>query len=372
MRRSGRVLSQFCIAVLIVFASFSQAQPADAPTRKDRSPAADATALPEYPLVIRVDHTELELLAANQVDEWGRVDQVMLGTHAVGKSHTQGAISVQMVPDRKDASFDVVFQGRTHVATVGTHGPALICSHTDTDFVCTRPITFHARGGFVAAECKILANTNVVFDGFGSSRGWLGHRLISRIARRRADESLGQVRQIAARLNEAELRKAFDKRLDTQLAAMNQKMNLVKYVNLFTGQDSVQLATKSSKDWICIGVGPAGSAGRLTGNLPDRGVVAPIEIWVHQAILGDPVAKFLHLAENTVIPQSSRSKVLTALAIGEAEAAGIHEIAVCGDWLVLGLQNDPSPNPPSAITQSAVSAPAKPLDASTLPHSERP
>ena len=193
-------------------------------------------ASPEYPLVIRVDHTELELLAANQVDEWGRVDQVVLGTHAVGKSHAQGAISVLMVPDRNDASFDVIFQGRTHTTTVGTHGPALICSHTDTDFVCTRPITFHARQGFVAANCKIVAHTNVTYDGFGSSHGRLGHRLISRIARRRRGESREQVRQIAARINEAALVKAFDKRLDAQLATMNQKMNLAQYVNLFAGR----------------------------------------------------------------------------------------------------------------------------------------
>ena len=297
---------------------------------------------------------------------------MVLGTHAVGESHTQGAISGLMVPDRNDASFDIIFQGRTHTTTVGTNGPALICSHTDTDFVCTRPITFHAREGFVATACKIVAQTNVTYDGFGSSRGRLGHRLISRIARRRAGESQEQVRQIAARLNEAALLKGFDKLLNPRLADMNQKMNLVRYINLFVGEVPVQLAAKSSKDCICIGVGREGTTGRLTTLLPRREMVAPVEIWVHKAILGEPVTKLLRLAENTVLPQPSRSKILMVLAIGETETAGIQDIAVYDEWFVLGLQNQMSPNPPSATTHRAKSDPTKSLDASMLPGSQRP
>ena len=47
---------------------------------------------------------------------------------------------------------------------------------------------------------------------------------------------------------------------------------------------------------------------QLTTILPRRGVVAPTEIWVHQTVLGEPVAKLLQLAENTVLPQSSRRR----------------------------------------------------------------
>ena len=142
---------------------------------------------------------------------------------------TRWAISAVMVPDRNDASFDVIFQGRTHTSTVGANGPALIYSHTDTDFVCTRPISFHARQGFVATACKVVAKTNVVFDGFDSSQGRLGRRLISRVAERRAGKSKEQARQIAARINEEALLQGFDKQLNPQLAAMNKKLNLVRF-----------------------------------------------------------------------------------------------------------------------------------------------
>jgi hypothetical protein len=339
MRISCNCSGLLCVVVFTTLACLGRAQTADAPQREELSPAARTTDPPAYPLVMRIDHTALELLAANKINERSPVDRVVLGTRAVGESHTLGAISSLMVPDRNDASFDIIFQGRTHTTTVGTNGPALIYSHTDTDFVCTRQITFHARQGFVAAACKVVAKTNVVYDGFGSSRGRLGHRLIARIAKRRAGQSREQVRQIAARINEDELLQGFDKLLNPQLAAMNQKMNLVRYVNIFMGEVPVQLAAKSSKDCIYIGIGYEGSAARLTTIPPRREAVAPIEIWVYRTILGEPVAKLIRVVENTVLPQPFRSQILAALAINDAETAGIRDLAVYDDWFVLGLQN---------------------------------
>src|SRR5271154_4910813 len=102
MRGSCKVLGLFCV-VLTVLASFGQAQTVDVPQRNGRLPAVRATEPPAYPLVIRIDHTALELLATTKVDERGRVDDVVLGTHAVGESHTQGSISGLLVPDRDDA-----------------------------------------------------------------------------------------------------------------------------------------------------------------------------------------------------------------------------------------------------------------------------
>src|SRR5581483_11987150 len=111
---------RLCLAACVALALLGTAHSADTPA---------------YPLVLRIDQLALDRLTAREIDDRGHVDHVVLGTHAVGKSHTQGLISVQMVPDRKDASVDVIFQGRTHASTVGAHGPALIYSHTDTDFV---------------------------------------------------------------------------------------------------------------------------------------------------------------------------------------------------------------------------------------------
>ena len=349
MRLSRQLSSLYCV---VIFASFGWAQATDAPRRENPSPPAHTTEHPAYPLVIRIDHSAFDPLEAREINHRSRIDRVVLGTHAVGESHTQGAISVLMIPDRYDASFDLSFQGRTHVRTVGTNGPALIYSHTDTDFVCTRQISFHPREGFVAVASTVIADTQLVYDGFGSSRGRLGRRLISRVAERRAGKSQEVARQIAARDTEHELLQAFDKRLNAQLTTMNQGMNVARYVNLFMGEASaMQLSARSSKDCIYVGVGHEGSPARLTAIPPRRAAVAPIEIGVHSTILGGKVAELLSLFENKmVLPQPSRQEILRALSIPDEESARIMDVSVHDGWFVLGLQNETPASSPTAIT----------------------
>ena len=352
MRLSRPLLSLLCVVVFASSASIGRAQTARAPRTEAVSPTASTIEKPAYSLVVRIDQTAFDPLTAREIDRRGRVDKVVLGTHAVGESHTQGAISVVLIPDRDDASFDLRFQGRTHTRTVGVHGPALIYSHTDTDFVCTRPVSFDPTQGFVAGTSTIVANTRLVYDGFGSSRR-LGRRLISRVAERRAGESQEQARQIASRDNEQELLSAFDKRLNAQLAAMNQQLNIVLYENLFVGKGlAVQLAARSSKDCIHIGVGKKGSPARLTMIPPRRELVAPIEIWLHSTILGEPATKLLTLVEKKkAFSQTSRLEMLQALLIPAAESARLLDLAVHDDWIVFGLQNEAAASATIATNQ---------------------
>ena len=60
------------------------------------------------------------------------------------------------------------------------------------------------------------------------------------------------------------------KQVNAQLAAMNQQLNIVLYTNLFVGKGlAMQLAARSSKDCIHIGVGKQGSPAQLTA-IPPR------------------------------------------------------------------------------------------------------
>jgi hypothetical protein len=356
MRLSRQLLSLLCV-VFASSASVGRTQTADALRQEPESPTAPTTEDPSYPLVIRIDHTALDPLTAGEIDQRGRVDKVVLGTHAVGESRTQAAISVLLIPDRDEASFDLRFKGRTHTRTVGSNGPALIYSHTDTDFVCTRPISFDPARGFVAGASTIVANTKLVYDTFGSSRGGLGSRLISHVAEQRSGESQEQARQIAARDNEHELLSAFDKRVNTQLVAMNQKMNVVLYKNLFVGEElAVQLAARSSKDCIHIGLGKEGSPARLTAIPPRRELVAPIEIWVHSKILSESVTTLLTLVDNKIVlPKTSRMEILRALLIPPAESERLIDLAVCDGWIVFGFQNEAVKSTTTAINERSTS-----------------
>lgn len=352
MPLSRQLSSLFCVVVFASFASFGRAQAADAPRRENPSPPAHSTKPPAYPLVIRIDHSALDPLEAREIDDRRRIERVVLGTHAVGESHTQAAITVLMIPDRDDASFDLSFQGRTHVSTVGANGPALIWCHTDTDFDCTRQISFDPPRGFVAVASTVVADTQLVYDGFGSSRGRLGRRLISRVAERRAGEFQEVARQIAARDTEHELLQAFDKRLNAQLTTMNQRLNVARYVNLFMGDVSaMQLSARSSKDCIYVGVGRKGSPARLTVIPPRRVTLAPIEIGIHSTTLGGQVAKLLSLFGNKmVLPQPSRQEILRALSIPDEEFARIMDFGVHDGWFVLSLQNATPASSPAATT----------------------
>lgn len=361
-RRSGMRLSQqlSCLVYVVMFASFAsfgRAQVPDAPRRENVSPPAHATEHRVYPLVIRIDHSALAPLEARDIDHRGRIDTVVLGTRAVGKSHTRGSISVLMIPDRNDASFDLRFQGRTRVSAVGANGPALIYSHTDTDFVCTRQISFHPRQGFVAVASTVVADTKLVYDGFGSSRDGLGRRLISRVAKRCAGQSQEEARQIAARDTERKLLQAFDKRLNAQLTTMNRSMNVARYVNLFMGEPSaMQLSARSSKDCIYVGVGYKGSPARLTAIPPRRATLAPIEIGVHSTILGGQVTKLLGPFEDKmVLLQSARQELLRALSISDEESARIMDIGVHDGWFVFGLQTETPASSAAAATPQATS-----------------
>ena len=357
LRPSRPLLRLLCVVVFASWASFGRSQTTDTVRQEPVSPTAATTERPAYPLVVRIDQTALDPLAVQEINQRGRVDMEILGTHAVGESRAQGAISVHLIPDRDEASFDLRFRGRTHSKAVGINGPALIYCHADTGFACTRPVLFDPTRGFVAEAGTIVAKTKLVYDGFGSSRDGLGRRLISRVAERCAGELREQARQIAARDTEHKLLSAFDKQVNTQLAAMNKQLNVVFYTNLFLGKGfAKQLAARSSKDCIHIGVGKQGGPAQLTVIPPRHELVAPIEIWVHSTSLAEPVTKSLALVKNkTILPQTSRLELLQALSLPPEESGRLKDLAVYDGWIVFGLQNAAAEGTTTTIKHTSTS-----------------
>jgi hypothetical protein len=166
-----------------------------------------------FPLVMRIDKSVLALLNT-EVDERRPIDRVVLGTHAVGESRTRGEIRAALNPDSAEASVEIRFRGSTTTKTVGIQEPAVICSHTLSDFIYRRRITFDPHQGFVLiGDTTIVGDTRLVYDGFSATRR-LGRRLISRIAERRAMELHEQARLIADRDSKREVRESVDKEME--------------------------------------------------------------------------------------------------------------------------------------------------------------
>jgi hypothetical protein len=358
MRLSRNSEIGLCFLLCAAALPLCRAQAIDA-AQEETPSTIPATEQLAYPLVIRIDHAALDTLTAGDINDRSHVDMMILGTRAVGDNFATGAMSVRLIPDRDEASFDLTFQGRTHARTVGTNGPAVIYSHIDTAFVCTRPVSFDATQGFVAGKTKITATTKLVYDGFGASRTGLGRRLISRVAEKRSNESHEQARQIAARDTERKILSSFDKVVDSQLATMNRQLNIVWYTNLFVGKGlAMQFAARSSKDCIHIGFGKQGSPSRLTVIPTRREVSAPIEIWVHPSVLGEQVTKHLTLVDNKlVLPKASQAEILQALALPSTGSGSIIDLQASDGWIVYSLQNAPLASAATALTQRS-----RPLD----------
>ena len=335
-----------------------------------QSPSERATGQSASPFIIRIDQSLLEPLRSQEIDHRAEVDQIVLGTRAVGESHTIGKIDVEMVSDHEDVKFNVKFHGRTQTRTTGYNGPALIYSRTRTDFVCTRQVTLDPDQGFVASPCKLQAETTLVYEGFGSSRQGLGSRLIARVAQRRANELHAAALQIAARDNREEVRRAFDDRLDRQLVSLNRELALVRYVNAALSQNSKpRLLARSGSNCIFIGLG-RGNSLRPAMAPPQRDDAAPIEIWIHPAVLGDrarTMVRLMERLESRIVPDPSPLAV-SHLSIGsEKDSTGPLGVEVYEGWIVVSLRGEE----PILASIRKVREEAQPPAVSRVPLSQR-
>jgi len=330
-------------------------------TRAISQDLPSAHSQPEFPLIVRVDDRALDGLRDKDIRHRGKVDQVVLGTRAVGTSHTTGATEVKINADQDDASFTIRFRGRTETATVGRNGPAIIHSRTFTDFECARYIQFQPRTGLVAGKITTDARTSLVYDGFDADRR-MGKRLITRVAKQRATEQREAARRLAEQDNEAKVRQAFEERLDSQLAQINSRLNIARYVNALFGAGSrPRLAARSCEDCILIAMGSERSPAKLTTALPERKNSAPIEIWIHQSMLGSRVAAVagvLDKIEEGVLPGAAEQQIFQLLNPPRGPQRQV-DVAVEKDWVVIGLPSE-SPSPGAVLLTLADFATPRP------------
>ncbi len=317
-----------------------------------------------FPMVVRIDKSALLRFTNSEIDRRSPVDKVVLETHAVGESRTRGAIRAELIPDSKEATFDIRFQGNTATKTVGTHEPALIYSSTFTNFDCTRRIDFDPRKGFVVVgETEVTGDTRLVYDGFGATRT-IGKRMITRVAERRAGQSHEQARQIADRDNKREVFESFEREVAQHVREANEGTDLVRYITRFLGdQSTLQIFAKSSADCIHIGIGPDGEKYEpMTSLPPSREKSAPIELWVHTSILSESAAAAMKAASPAAaLPLLMQTKILEALSLSAPTTATAPDqsidVAFHDGWLILGFPDKQpaakTPSPADDVVQQA-------------------
>jgi hypothetical protein len=328
-----------------------------------QSPAEDAPRTarerPPYPVVLRISQAAVEARTTREINRRTAVDQTILGTHATGECLTEGIVDTESVSSWKGASFIVTFKGSTHSRTVGHNGPAIIHSQTDTNFICNRRVTFDPRRGFVAGPSQISARTRLTFDDFDATRGGPVGRVVRRVASRRASEAHAEAERLAARDNERQIRAEFERALDERLDRINRRVNIGRFVNFFYGEtEKLQVATRSTPTCVYLGIGKHGGPPDLATPI-ERPEAAPLELWVHTALLGEELAGLIDLAgrADRALGNSVRLVIMRAIPIVQDESQTL-DVVVVGDWLVVAIRDQaPIADAPLASSTAEDSSP---------------
>lgn len=250
---------------------------------KEATEAAGKLDDSDFLIVFRLSPEALRSFLFKEVNHRGPVNRIIMGTHSTGESFTSGNVVVEMLPNSgsADPAFLVRLTGTTRSSTVGRNGPAIIRSRTNSHFVCERTIRFDGESGFVPLRSQVKANPEIHYEDFSSDRGGIRGRLIARTASRRAEESRARATQIVRQIQEEELQKIFNSRLNENIASLNRKIQLARFMAPLLGQPTqLRMAAVAAPEGLKIGFAPADSSNSLP-ELPQRTLNdAPIEVWL--------------------------------------------------------------------------------------------
>lgn len=232
---------------------------------------------------IRISEQWLRSEIAKQVDRWGDVDKVVLGTPVRGTSRTSGVITLDVLPGDESARIRVFFVGRTLIKSRGYERPVVIDTTSWTDFHCTSELYLDAKG-FHSTPARIAARTGSNTDRVISNRNGLLDRAVRRVAWRRVNSTRPQTEAITLQDTASEVRSSFDTVLRDRLRTMNRRIgfsNLMLETVADAGYDKHHVS--STEDAILISFG--GQPGAAPNLASLRGAPG-VQLYIHDSALG--------------------------------------------------------------------------------------
>lgn len=151
------------------------------------------------------------------VDQTRPVDQCILGTHILGQSRTLATVRFELVPWPDAIALVARFDGNAYARTNGYHDPVRIRSTSTTALSAVKRVHF-SDAGFVTGAAVTDAETNSQIHSIAKTGGRFAHKLIERIAWKRAGESQGDSERVGARNAAEQLRESFDAELAAAVA----------------------------------------------------------------------------------------------------------------------------------------------------------
>ena len=223
------------------------------------------------------------------------VREEIMGTTIVGRAHITGTPVVKLVESADRATFQINFEGTATSLTTGYHGPAIVTSRSVTKFTATKLVVFEPARGFYGQPAKVIARIQTTTESVDSTRGGLIGRIVRRRAAAIEASQHGQVEQIAAQRAERRIQLSFEKQAAQRLAKLNEMAD-VRSLATATGHDHGAKDTKYSccttphYFQIATSFSDSGPPLELPKYDPKNPANAPVEVWVHDSFIGEPIA----------------------------------------------------------------------------------
>ena len=294
---------------------------------------------------MRLDSEVLVPTIERPIEEVQAVDEVILGVRMIGNAHVTGQPKVKVADDPNDAAFSVTVTGTIHSRTTGRKGPVRIYSRSTTQFTATKRVAFQPGRGFVGEAAEIAARTSSQPERIAPNRGGILGRAIERRAWVRAAQSREQVSQIVQAKAEVKIREAFDRLLEERLAWVNRLAEQRYLVAAVLGGPRYDCWT--SFGWLNIAISSADDSSTVSpqeremtlGQYTTLG--PPIQVWVHERVLGERLAELLRrmdlarqvLGSLMVAKTASAASAVALLSHPSSERS--YDFATIGDWFVV-------------------------------------
>lgn len=278
---------------------------------------------PDHRIVLRVSSAMLNSLmdGREDVNRESVVQETILGTSVYGKARVTGTPVVKLVESPEHARFQIILNGTAVARTTGYNGPAIVSSRSVTSFTATKMVVFEPGKGFSGQPAKVTARTQTTIENIDSTRGGL----IGRIIRRRAASiEAGQhalVEQLAAQRAEVRIQRAFDKTSAARLAKLNEMAD-VRSLAGATSHNAAEMkyacCTTPHYFQIATSFGDSGEPQEMPKYDPANPANAPIEVWVHDSLIGEQIATGIDLltkqaeTNKLALTVSAVAKFLTA------------------------------------------------------------
>ena len=323
-------------------------------------------------IVVRLTAEAFAPIVDRDVDETRPVRDVILGTAVAGQTRTTGKPTVALTDDNQCASFVLTLKGVTVSRTVGHNGPAVIRSRSETYFTATKRVVFEAGKGFVAEPAKIDARTRIITEGIGSTRPGLRGRIVQRRAAPRVAASRPAAEEIVRQKAMRRVSATFDNLLEGKLARLNRAMDVreaLAFVLRGETEPRYSFCTVDGCVQIVASSGPEDDppAAVHLPKLDRQG--APLQIWVHESLVGDNLARFLKQIDQLRQDPGTPLRTLAAIQAGfrsqgasanaSPESDGGFDYTTAEDWLVMHVQLPTEPQQAGNVASKPSARPTR-------------